>query len=168
MRPTLLLLLAALIAAGCSTHAQSVCEKISFCRTLSTDQEHTCEANVKNLAQEASTSQCSPQYDAYFSCADDRYDCEGNVPSFPGCENARAALDDCLSAARANNACGNLSRALAACGEASPPAASEPLLPCGAAEICSADCYLQNVTDVCSPHPIELSGALQCAKQCTP
>lgn len=168
MPPRIHLLLVPLISAGCSTHAQSVCEKISYCRTLTTDQEHTCEADVKTLAAEASSSGCSPQYEAYFTCADDRYDCDANVPTFNGCEGARIALDECLANGRAANSCGGLATALAACGDGTPPDPSAPPIPCGATEVCSARCYLDNVTDVCLPQPIQLSRAAQCAQQCPP
>jgi len=166
MHARIYLLLVPLISAGCSTHAQSVCQQIGYCRTYTTDQEHTCEADVKTLAAEAASSGCSPQYDAYFACADDRYDCQGNIPTFNGCEGARAALDDCLANGRAMNACGELANALAACGAPTPPDPLLPPSPCGSTEICCSRCYLDNVTDVCFPQPIQLSGAGQCAQQC--
>src|SRR5262249_9569340 len=166
MHPRIYLLLVPLISAGCSTHAQSVCQQIGYCRTYTTDQERTCEADVKALAAEASSSGCSPQYDTYFACADDHYDCQGNTPTFNGCDSARATLDDCLANGRALNACGELDNALAACGAGTPP---DPFLPpaaCGATEVCSARCYLDNVPDVCFPQPIQLSRATQCSQQC--
>jgi hypothetical protein len=155
-----------LIAAGCSTHAQSVCQDISYCRTLNTDQERACEMNAKQLAKEASSSGCSSQYDAYFACADDRYDCQGNVPTFTGCEMARADLDSCLAAGRADNACGALADSVNACGGGSPPDPSTPPAACTAADVCSARCYLDNVPDVCLPQPTQLTQAAQCSQQC--
>lgn len=166
MRPRIHSLFVLLISAGCSTHADSVCHQIGYCRTFTIDQVNTCKADVKTLAAEASSSGCSPQYDAYFACADDHYDCQGNVPTFNGCEGARAALDDCLANGRAMNACGELANALAACGEATPADPSLPPAPCGATEVCSSRCYLDNVTDVCFPQPIQLSRASQCSQQC--
>ncbi len=166
MKLKLAILLLALALAACSTHAESVCQDIGYCTTLTSDQEHACETEVKELAVEASASGCSSQYDAYFACADDRYSCQGNVPTFNGCEMAREKLDSCLALGRANNACGELSDRVAQCGGGTSPDPSMPPVPCGAAEVCSARCYLNNVPDVCFPQAIQIAHAAQCAQQC--
>jgi hypothetical protein len=164
MRTTMLLL--AFASAACATHAESVCQDIGYCTTQSSDQVHSCELQVKQLALEASAAGCSSQYDAYFACADDRYDCKGNVPTFEGCESARAALDSCLAAGRANNACGELAARLAQCSGESSPDPSAPPGPCGAAEVCSSRCYLNSMPNVCLPQPTQLAQALQCVQSC--
>jgi hypothetical protein len=155
----------ALLAGGCTTAAQSVCQDIGYCKTFTPDQEHSCEMSVKQLETEAASSGCSSQYSAYFNCADDRYECEGNVPTFNGCEAAREALDLCLSMARASNACGQLSEMVAACG-GPPPDPTLPPSPCGAAEVCASRCYLDFVADVCFPQATQIAQAGQCAQQC--
>ena len=156
------------LAGACDSHADSVCHDIGYCRTLSDDQVQTCKTDAKQLATEARSSGCSAQYESYFACADDKYDCKGNVPTFSGCEAARTALDTCLAQARARNACGELESRLAQCpgNVTGTPDPSTPPAPCGAAEVCSARCYLDNVTDPCRPQPIQLAGAEQCAHRC--
>ncbi len=115
MKPRIIVLLFVLAAVGCATKADNVCQDISYCTTQSSDQEHACEAQAKQLAREAAASDCSSQYNAYFDCAADKYQCNGNVVSFPGCESARDDLDSCLNAQRANNACGELASKLDQC-----------------------------------------------------
>jgi hypothetical protein len=172
MKLRILVPLFVLACAGCATNADSVCQDISYCTTQSSEQEHACEAQAKQLAREAAASGCSSQYNAYFACAADKYQCNGNVVSFPGCESARTALDSCLNAQRASNACGELASRLDQCPDAplidpapSDPSATTPA-PCGGAEVCSSRCYLDNVTNVCRPQPNELARAVQCAQQC--
>ena len=156
------------LAGACDTHADSVCQDIGYCRSLSDDQVQTCKSDAKQLAAEARGSGCSAQYDSYFACADDKYDCKGNVPTFTGCEIARTALDECLANGRAHNACGELESRLAQCpGNVNgTPDPSIPPAPCGAAEVCSARCYLDDVRDVCRPLPVQLTEAEQCAQRC--
>jgi hypothetical protein len=146
-----------------ATPADSVCEDLSFCGGQTTDQLNACQKLAKSLRAEAATSKCSAQYDAYFSCAESAYDCQGNKALFPGCEAARAALDACLAQGRAGNACGQLEEKLAAC-----PGRVAPVLPapCGAAEDCEARCYLDRVADACAPSRVELSAYASCTSQC--
>jgi hypothetical protein len=166
MRMHIMALLLPLASAACGTTADSVCQDIGNCRSESDDQVKACQAEAKDLASEASASGCSSPYSAYFSCADDRYECNGNLPAFAGCESARAALDACLSQARAQNACGELANGLAQCPAGGPPDSATPPAPCGAAEVCTSRCYLDSVTDVCRPLPLQLTQAAQCAQQC--
>jgi hypothetical protein len=166
MKHRIIVLLLALVCVGCATHADSVCQSISYCTTQTADQEHACEMQVKRLAREAAP-ECSSKYEAYFACADDKYQCNGNVASFPGCQPARDALDSCMNAKRASNACGELASKLAQCpGAGTPSDPSVPPAPCGGAEVCSSRCYLDNVPDVCRPMPSEISRAIQCAQVC--
>jgi hypothetical protein len=158
--------LLAISSLGCATHADSVCEDIGNCTTESSDQIQACQKQAKQLAAEASSSGCSSQFERYFSCADDHYECKGNVPTFLGCESARDALDTCLAQARANNSCGALSMLLALCPGELPPASSAPPAPCSAAEVCSSRCYLSSVADVCRPEPLQLTQAGRCAQLC--
>ncbi len=164
IRATVLLL--ALVSAACGTHAASVCQDISYCTTQTSDQEHACEVQVKQLATEAAASGCSSQYDAYFACADDRYECKGNVATFDGCEAAHRGLDSCLAQARGSNACGQLANQLAECSTEGPPDPSAPPAPCDVAGVCAARCYLDSVPNVCLPQPLQLSQAFQCAQLC--
>ncbi len=165
MKHRIIVLLLALVCAGCATHADSVCQDISYCTTQTSDQERACELQAKQLAREAAPD-CSSQYNAYFACADDKYQCNGNVVSFPGCQSARDALDSCLNAKRASNACGELASKLGQCPGGTPSDPSVPPAPCGGAEVCSSRCYLDNVPDVCRPLPSELAHAIQCAQVC--
>jgi hypothetical protein len=171
MKLRMIILFLLLASAGCATHAESVCEHIANCTTQSLEQLHTCQVQVKQLAAEASASGCSSQYESYFACADDRYECRGNIPTFDGCERSRSALDSCLEGARANNSCGQLASKLARCPSPSstdPSAPPDPAPPaaCGAAELCAARCYLDNVTDVCLPQPGQLAQAFRCGQLC--
>jgi len=155
----------ALALAACGTHADNVCEDVGLCRSQSDDQIAACQNEGKSLGIEARASGCGAQLDGYFSCADDRYACTGNVPAFPGCDSARAALDACLSGARDQNSCGKLDARLAACPTTSPPPDPVPA-PCGATELCSSRCFLDDVADVCRPLSLELVNFSHCVQQC--
>ena len=139
------------VACACDTHADSVCQDIGYCRSLSDDQVQTCRTDAKQLATEAGGSGCSAQYDSYFACADDKYECNGNVPTFTGCEVARTALDTCLAQARAHNACGELEFRLAQCpgNVTGTPDPSTPPAPCGAGGVLST--VLPRQRDGCVP-----------------
>lgn len=153
-----------LFAIACGTHAESVCEDVGLCRAQTDDQITACQNEAKSLELEARASDCGGPFDEYFSCADDHYLCTGNVPSFAGCELTRGLLDSCLSGARAQNSCGALAVRLAAC-PGKPPANPTPA-PCGATELCTSRCYLDDVADVCLPQPLELSEFAHCVQQC--
>jgi hypothetical protein len=169
MKMRTVILLAAIACSACASHAESVCENIGNCTTQSSDQIQACQKQVKQLAKEAAASGCSSQYEGYFSCADERFACKGNVPTFLGCESARASLDSCLEGARASTSCGQLSAKLSLCpGDLPAPAPSMPPSPCGEAEVCSSRCYLDFVSEVCRPEPLQLSQAAKCAQQCPP
>jgi hypothetical protein len=153
------------LAAGCGSHADTVCDDIGYCRGLSSDQVKACQANGKALAAEARSSQCGPFYDAYFNCLDSNYDCQGDTPTFTGCADARQAFADCLANGRAQNACGKLDEALTHC--APPPGDTVPA-PCGGADVCAASCYLSAVSDPCNPTRGELRNFTSCAASCLP
>jgi hypothetical protein len=147
------------LATACATHADNVCEDLGLCRAQTDDQITACQTEAKALAVEARSSGCGGQFDGYFSCADDHYVCKGNVPSFAGCESLRGSLDTCLAAARDKNSCGRLTTQLAGCpGQGSPT--------CGATELCTSRCYLDNVANVCTPQPLELDRVAHCVQQC--
>jgi hypothetical protein len=166
MRPKRIFLILVLGASSCATHADSVCYDIAYCTTLSSDQEQACEAQGGALKNEASTSGCLGQFEAYFSCADSHYQCNGNVASFPGCEGKFDALNACLAQGRSMNACGELASRLAQCPGFMPPDPTIPPAPCGAPEVCSTRCYLNSVLDLCHPQPAEINQATRCAQTC--
>jgi hypothetical protein len=114
---------------------------------------------------EARSAGCGSQLDSYFVCADSAYVCNGNVPAFPGCGGLRTGLDLCLSSERAGTSCGVLDARLAACPSASPVPDPVPA-PCGATELCSSRCFLDDVSDVCRPQPLELDDFAHCVQQC--
>jgi len=163
---TRILLMLCLAGSACATSYDSVCYDIAYCTTLSNDEEQACEAQSGALKREAASSGCSGQFDAYFACAADHYQCNGNLASFPGCEGKFDALNACLAQGRANNACGELASRLAQCPGYIPPDPSVPLAPCGAAEVCSSRCYLGSVPDVCHPQPAEITDATRCSQTC--
>jgi hypothetical protein len=162
----LLGLCAGLGGAGCASNADAVCADIGYCRNQSDDAIKVCQAGEKQVAAEAAASGCASAYAAYFSCADDKYQCNGNKPAFPGCEGARASLDACLAKGRAQNACGRLAAGVAQCPGAPPPDPSAPPAPCGATELCAAACYLAAVPVLCAPQAVELAAASRCTQQC--
>lgn len=159
------LLAICVLAAACGTHADQVCEDIGLCSSQSDDQIAACQKEGKQLGVEARASGCGSQFDGYFSCADSRYVCNGNVPSFSGCESTRASLDSCLAAARDKNSCGQLDARLSACPTTSPAPNPVPG-PCSTTELCSSRCFLDDVADVCRPQSIELVNFSHCVQQC--
>jgi hypothetical protein len=158
------LTIAALSIAACDSHAANVCADIGYCTAQSDDQVEQCKAQAKDLAAEARAGNCAAQYDAYFDCANDHYQCNGDTPAFPGCDPARVALNACFDVARASNACGELAARLAKCAAAN----SSPAVPtaCAALGVCAAQCWLDSVADVCAPTPAELSAEARCAATC--
>jgi hypothetical protein len=178
----LLFLASVLTLAGCNeavllehlSHTESVCQAIGFCITASSDDIAACDRETAVLHDAANASGCAALFDSFYACADERYDCEGNVPSFPGCEAARSLLRACLARDAAQNACGAIDAALAACatagagapraGDATTATALPP--PCVGGSVCVARCYLDRVPDVCRPMPAQLSAALTCAQRC--
>jgi hypothetical protein len=151
------------LLAACTSSASSVCQDIASCMALSSDQESTCEADAADLGNEAHDGGCGAQYDTYFGCASNAYYCSGATPEFPGCASDLTSLDTCLATERASNACGALQTAVSACStvDAGPVPA-----PCGAAEVCAAQCYLTNVANPCAPQPAELSAVQSCGADC--
>jgi hypothetical protein len=140
---------------------------VGYCTTQSDAQVQACKDQAQQLGDESSASGCSSQYSAYYSCADNAYTCNGNVPTFPECDSDRAALDTCLEQGRAKNSCGALEKALATCPTTGTP---PPILPapCRAAEVCASSCYLAAVPDVCRPQPLQLTEFTACAERCPP
>ena len=159
-----------LMLGGCESTAHRVCSDVTNCSHGGSDDYVTaCRDEADDLAHEATRSGCSAAYDAYFSCADEHFECTGNKSTFPGCDAAAAVFDRCIDAGRASNACGELERRLAACpGEsAGTRSADEPSLePCTANGVCSSQCYLDSLADVCAPAPAELAAFADCAAHC--
>jgi hypothetical protein len=159
------LAIAALLLAGCGTHANAVCEDIGLCRGQTDDQITACQTEAKSVLVESRAAGCGALADAFYSCADAHYACKGDTPSFTGCEGTRAAIDACLEKARANNSCGQLVARLVACPGAPPPGAPAPAA-CGLTELCASRCFLDNVADVCRPQSAELVRFAHCVQQC--
>jgi hypothetical protein len=162
------------VLAGCDSKSDNVCGDIANCsHGGSDDWVNACRSQADDLSDEASRSACAAAYDAYFSCADAHFECDGNKSNFPGCEPDETALDTCLAAGRSNNACGELETKLAACGSSSAqpsdaPASDTALQPCTTGGVCSASCYLDSLANVCAPTPAELSAFADCASHCVP
>ena len=160
--------------AGCSSHAETVCEDIGDCSQGGDNVWiTTCQTNAKLLATEAAGAGCGPDYDAYYACADAAYTCTGATATFPGCEDRLAALDACLAAATAGTSCVRLVTDEATCGSPGPdagatsPDAGVPAA-CTAARDCIAACYLGSVANVCAPGVTELEAAQACGATCPP
>ena len=164
------LVIGAALVAGCDSDAHRVCSDVTNCSHGGSDDYLTgCNEQADDLSHEATRSGCDAAYDTYFSCAEDHFECTGNKSAFPSCEAAAAELDRCLVAGRANNACGELDARLAACpagasGDVTDGGAS--LEPCTANGVCSAQCYLASLADVCAPSPAELAAFADCASHC--
>jgi hypothetical protein len=159
------------LLAGCASDADSVCMDIANCsHGGSDDYLGACRTQNVDLSHEATRSACSAEFDAYFSCANEQFECLGNKSVFPGCDAKLSALDACLAAGRANNACGELTTKLAACpsGTPAPNDGGATLDPCSAEGVCSARCYLDALVDVCAPTPAELAIFSDCASHCVP
>ncbi len=160
-----------MLLTGCDSDADSVCMDITNCSHAGSDDYFSaCRAQNADLSHEATRSSCSAEFDAYFSCANEQFECQGNKSLFPGCDQKLSALDACLATGRADNACGELTTKLAACpsGTPAPSNADTPLGPCSAEGVCSARCYLDSLADVCTPTPTELARFSDCASHCVP
>jgi hypothetical protein len=157
--------IAALLLAGCGTTSDSVCEDVGLCRGQTDDQISACQTEAKSVVVESRASGCGLQADVFYGCADARYLCTGDTPSFPGCDPSRAAIDACLEKARAQNACGQLDARLSACVGTRTPSAPAPA-PCGITELCASRCFLDDVADVCRPQATELVSFSHCVQQC--
>ena len=167
--PCLVTLVAAsMLGAACASHADNVCQDIGDCSQRGdNDWIASCQANAKDLGTEAANTGCSGSYDQYYACADSSYSCQGDTATFPGCDQALAALDSCLAAATADTHCAMLVSAEAACAPATPPDAGPPAA-CTAARDCQAGCYLSAVANPCAPGADELQNVTACADTCPP
>jgi hypothetical protein len=166
------LVLVALVAvAGCASHQDNVCEDIGDCaQGGSSDWIASCDAEAKGLRGEAVAAGCGAEFDAYFSCADSNYSCQGATALFPGCADHLTALDSCLTSATANTSCIRLEVAEASCTAGRPDAGAGVGTPpaCTAARDCQAKCYLTGVADVCAPQVDEIQKVSACAASCAP
>lgn len=165
---------AALAVAGgaCSSHQDNVCQAIGDCSHAGdNDWIATCQGNAKALGTEAAMSGCSPAFDAYYSCADSNYKCQGATATFPGCDAALAALDQCIAGGQASTGCAMLTAAEATCAvgvDGGAGADGGVPLACTAARDCQARCYLGSVSNVCAPNAAELETVTACAATCPP
>lgn len=173
--------LAALLATltvGCTSDPESVCEDVGNC-AQGGDSEwiQRCTTEAQSLANESEKMGCRSLYDDYYSCASSNFTCQGATPRFPGCDARLAALNRCLASAEAKSACAALSAKTTACGASGPSnadggleAGTSPGVPpaCTANRDCEAQCFLQEVSNVCKPRIDELSSFVTCAESCPP
>jgi hypothetical protein len=154
------------VVTGCDSDSDKTCHDLGNCSHGGSDDWITeCQTQTDTLAHEAEAIGCQPEYDAYFACTEDHFECDGNTSSFPGCEAKLDAYSACLASKESGTACVALETALAACGEASGASDTFPS-PCTASGECSALCYLDSLADVCAPSGAELSAFADCASHC--
>lgn len=159
---------------GCTSDAADVCENVGAC-AQGGDSEwiRRCSAEAKLLGVESNGSGCGSAYDAYYSCEAKNFECHGATPVFPGCDQKRKDLGQCLSRAQASTACGRLSIETSACGGTAvsrADAGSDAGVPpaCTASRECQAQCFLDQIGNVCKPRVDELSTFTTCAASCPP
>jgi hypothetical protein len=166
----LVFVLAAAVAAGCSSHSDEVCEDVAECEESgSSSFLASCQRDAKLLGGEADGVGCRPAFDDSYRCAAAAFVCTGATASFPGCDGKLAALDACLAAATAGTSCVALTTRENAC-PAGPAPAPAPALPaaCTGRRDCEAQCYLASAADVCAPGVGELDAFEACAAACPP
>jgi len=168
---------------ACDSDSDKVCTDIGNCSHGGSDSWITsCRAQNDELNDEADAVGCGTEFDAYFSCAEDHFECHGNQSSFPACDAKANAYSACLAAKANGTACAELDKKLAACDDASSSEGgagasasssdsdSSTGIPdvtaCSASGNCSSKCYLDHVPDVCAPRPIDLGDFADCADHC--
>jgi hypothetical protein len=155
--------------AGCQSHADNVCEGVTDCeRGGDSEWLAACQDEAKQLSKESSSLGCGGQFDSYYACADDNFQCNGATASFPGCDDQRAALETCLTLAQGSTACSELTARTATCTAVDAGAAGAPDPTCTLARDCAARCYLDTVSNVCAPNAAELSAVGDCTQSCRP
>jgi len=163
---TLLALLAVVLLTGCDSDSDTTCRDVGNCTHGGSDSWITeCQDQADTLAKEADGVGCRAQYDAYFSCTQDHFACDGNKSSFPGCEAKLDAYSACLATKESGTSCAALATALTQCSGASDSNEAFPS-PCTANGECSARCYLDSLADVCAPTSAELAAFADCASHC--
>jgi hypothetical protein len=153
------------------TDAESVCYNVDECAQAgSYSWLQSCNAEALTLQQQSDASGCGSLYDAYYSCANSNYTCQGITPSFPGCDTQLTSLEACLNAATAESACAQYTAKLASCPPESgtQPPGSPIVSPCSLSLQCQAQCYLSYVSNLCNPGLTELSAFSSCANACPP
>ena len=154
-----------LAVTGCGSPAEQVCEGIGNCsQSGSADWIQQCSDEAHQLQKEASSAGCAVEFDRYFACANNRYDCVGNKATFVGCEADHAAFDRCLGSARDSTSCGELESRLSSCSDGG--TVVRPA--CTSLRACQARCLLDQVAEVCAPRLGELDLFTACAKSCPP
>ena len=168
MRAFALALIAPLLVASCSSHADNVCEDIGDCsQGGNTTFIQSCQNEAKALRSELATYACDTYFDEYYACADATFQCSGATSTF-ACNAGLSELNACI--ARNSNlgttACATLAAQQAKC--TTPPAASGPPLACTLARDCEAQCVLSSTADVCAPRVDELDAIRACGAACPP
>ena len=162
----------AVAGVACNSNADNVCQDIGDCSHAGdNDWIASCQANAKALGTEAAMNGCSAAYNQYYSCADSNYKCQGATATFPGCDDALAALDQCIASGQANTGCAMLTTAEATCGVGADGGAGADggvPLACTAASDCQARCYLGSVSNICAPRADEIESVTACAATCPP
>jgi hypothetical protein len=162
-------ILAAGIAAGCSSHEDNVCEDIGDCAQGGTSSWiSSCQSQAKALRSETVLIGCRAEFDAYFACADSAYSCHGATAEFPGCADDLTALDTCFTNATSKTSCTQLEGMETACSVLPPNAVTGAGTPvaCTTARDCQAICYVTNVSNVCAPRVDEIEKLTACAATC--
>ena len=158
-------LLAALLLAGCDSDSDKACQDVTNCSHGGSDDWVTaCRDQNDELSDEAEAVGCQAAFDAYFTCANDHFECHGNQSSFPGCEAKLEAYSTCLATKEAGTACVALETKLAECDGAD--TSDDVPTPCTASGDCSARCYLDELANVCTPTAAELAAFADCASHC--
>jgi hypothetical protein len=168
----LALLAAAIGGSGCDSDSDKVCANTGACsHGGSSDWIESCRHEADILGRQANDTGCRGQYDSYYACTADHFECHGATTSFPGCDEKNAALSQCLANAGENSACGQLAARNAACavaadgGEAQ-DAGTAPPTGCDLNRECQARCFLDHVADSCAPDVDELAAYTDCAFSC--
>lgn len=161
------LILASLLLSACVSDEDNYCQNIADCTYGgSADWVTACQQNVSGALTEAAQINCTTQFDAYYACTSNNFQCNGNTSSFPGCDSAFAVLNACIAMAESQpdsgaTWCARLALATAQCTDASAPNEG-----CSAARDCEAQCFLTNVQNPCAPDINGLDAYTQCAASC--
>jgi hypothetical protein len=169
------LLGAAVCIVGCDSDAKKVCANTGACsQGGSSEWIARCHEEANILKGEANDTGCRPQYDSYYACANEHFECHGATTSFPSCDEKSSALSQCLASAGENSACGQLEARNAACtvaadgGEPQSDAGTAPPTGCDLNRECQARCFLDHVPNTCAPNIDELAAYTDCAVSCPP
>lgn len=159
------LLLGALLLGGCDSDSDRACQDVGNCSHGGSDDWITgCQEQNDALSDEAEAIGCQAEFDAYFACAEDHFECTGNQSTFPGCEAQLTSFSSCLDSKTDGTACSALDAELSEC-QPTRRADAAPT-PCTPSADCSARCYTGELRDVCAPTAEELARFAECATRC--